>query len=179
MPLFGISDPEQLKRRAGIIEIKNTGAFIKDIKFVNGQVIGEIQTLSGFKGPDLANVITKDKIDIGFSLRALGSVSPLTDGTLDVSMPIRSITYDVVSSPSHENAKITEFMESDLSMSLSETIAESEMVLAESQDLTLLEQQDGIIINNNYGNQCIKTFTQDLIFETLVNVVHKGLRFRI
>jgi len=175
--VFGISDQQQLKRRAGIVEIRNCGALIKDISYKGNQVIGEIQTLSGFQGPSLANLITKDRIDIGFSLRALGSVEPLTDGTLDVKMPLRAVTYDVVSAPSHANSKITEFLPESF---MCESTGDSEMsVLAEAADLSLLEQQDNIVIDNVNGNHYIQAFTDDLIHETFLNIINKGLRFKL
>ena len=46
-PMFGLS-PDQLKRRASVVEIKNCGAVCRDIKYENGQIIGEVVTLSGF-----------------------------------------------------------------------------------------------------------------------------------
>ena len=73
-PLFVSGDPEVLKKRASIIEINNCGALIREIGFKNKQIYGIFETLSGFKGPDLYNLIVKDKVDIGFSLRALGAV---------------------------------------------------------------------------------------------------------
>lgn len=83
-PLFCVgSDPDALKRRASIIEINNCGALIREIGFKNHQVYGIFETLSSFKGPDLYNLITKDKVDIGFSLRALGAVETLQDGTIN------------------------------------------------------------------------------------------------
>ena len=176
-PLFGISDPAQLKRRAGIVEIRNCGALIKDISYKGNQVIGEIQTLSGFQGPSMANLILRDKVNVGFSLRALGSVEPLTDGTLDVKMPIRAIVYDFVSSPSHDNARITEFLPESF---MCESTGDSEMsVLAEAADLSLLEQQDNIVIDNVNGNHYIQAFTDDLIHETFLNIINKGLRFKL
>jgi len=138
-------------------------------------VIGEIQTLSGFQGPSLANLILRDKVNIGFSLRALGSVEPLTDGTLDVKMPLRAITYDIVSSPSHDNARITEFLPESF---ICESADESG-ILAEAADLSLLEQQDNIVIDNVNGNHYIQAFTDDLIHETFLNIINKGLRFKL
>jgi hypothetical protein len=91
-PMSG--DSASMKRRATIIEIKNCGAVIRDIKFRNGEIMGEMETLSSFRGPDLNKMIMDDKIDIGFSLRALGAVSPMPDGTLKVTEGIRPITYD-------------------------------------------------------------------------------------
>ena len=82
-PLFVSSNPDVLKKRASIIEINNCGALIREIGFKNHQIYGIFETLSGFKGPDLYNLIAKDKVDIGFSLRALGAVETLQDGTIN------------------------------------------------------------------------------------------------
>lgn len=48
-PMFfpGSNDPMQMKKRATITEIKNCGAVCRNISFKNGQVLGEIETLSG------------------------------------------------------------------------------------------------------------------------------------
>jgi len=92
-PISG-GDPSAMKRRAAVIEIKNCGAVIREIKFQNGEIMGEMETLSSFRGPDLTKLIMDDKIDIGWSLRALGAVSPMSDGTLRVTEGIRPITYD-------------------------------------------------------------------------------------
>ncbi len=91
-PMFNSgSDPTAMKRRATIIEIKNCGAVIRNMEFKDGQILGEIETLSSFRGPDLTKLIMDDKIDIGWSLRALGAVSPMQDGTLKVMNEIRPI----------------------------------------------------------------------------------------
>lgn len=49
-PMFfsGANDPTTMKRRATIIEIKNCGAVCRKIGIHNGQILGEIETLSGF-----------------------------------------------------------------------------------------------------------------------------------
>ena len=71
----------------------NCPPHIKKLSFKNGQILGEVSTLSSFKGPDLAGLIN-DGVNFGFSLRALGSVQALTDGTLNVVEPMIPITYD-------------------------------------------------------------------------------------
>ena len=90
-PLFVSADPNVLKRRAGIVEINNCGALLRKVFLDGNQIIGEAETLSSFKGPDVADLISKDKVDLGFSLRALGAVEALHDGTLQVKTPIRPI----------------------------------------------------------------------------------------
>jgi hypothetical protein len=58
-------DDQNFKRRAAVVEIKNCGSLIRNIYMEGRDIIGEIETLSGFKGPDLANLIKEDKADIG------------------------------------------------------------------------------------------------------------------
>lgn len=86
-PMFVSDNKDVLQRRATIVEIKNCAANVKNLKYDKGQILGEISTLSGFRGPDLAGLI-KDGVNFGFSLRALGSVERLTDGTMNVVEPM-------------------------------------------------------------------------------------------
>jgi hypothetical protein len=60
-----------------------------------------------------------------------------------------------------------------------ESVDNSEMsVLAEAADLSLLEQQDNIVIDNINGNHYIQSFTDDLIYESFIDIINKGLRFK-
>jgi len=161
----------QLKKRATVVEIKNCGAVCRKIGIHNGQIIGEMETLSGFKGPDLANLITKDKVNIGFSLRALGGVEPLQDGTLQVKTPIMPITYDVVSNPSHTNARIMEFLpESDMSI-----LSNCESVICEGEEFALLEAEKITVCEGNY---CVRKFIDDVIAEQFMSVITKKVKFK-
>ena len=172
-PMFfsGSGDPANMKRRATVVEIKNCGAVCRKIGIHNGHVLGEIETLSGFKGPDLANLITKDKIDIGFSLRALGGVEPLQDGTLRVKTPIMPITYDIVSNPSHSNARIMEFLpETDISI-----LSNAESIICEDEEFCLLEAEQ---ITIQEGNYAVRRFIDDVIAEQFMRTVTKNLKFR-
>ena len=168
-PLSG--DPESMKRRAAIVEIKNCGAIIRGIRFDGKEIIGEVETLLGFRGPDLAKLILDDKVDIGWSLRALGSVQTQSDGTIKVLNEIRPITYDIVSSPSHANAKILEFLpESDMSI-----LQNSQSILTEGLDEFFEKEQITICENN----QCVKLFLEDYIRDNFKKVIGKGIRFHI
>jgi len=93
-PIFASSDPATLKQRSTVVELNNCGAKIDQLRFdsKSKQIIGEISTLSGFKGPDLAGLI-KDNVNFGFSLRALGSVEQLSDGSIQVVEPMIPIKY--------------------------------------------------------------------------------------
>ncbi len=171
-PLFVSKDPEVLKKRASIIEINNCGALIREIGFKNKQIYGIFETLSGFKGPDLYNLITKDKVDIGFSLRALGAVETLQDGTIMVQDPIRPITYDIVSNPSHVNARVLEF----LPESAIEFFPDSDNVICEQDTLKLLEKDQVALIK---GDSTIIKFIDDIINEMFESVVSKGIKFKL
>ena len=159
-----------MKRRAGIIELKNCGAVCRNIQMNDRFIVGEIETLSGFRGPDLANIIENDKVDLGFSLRALGGVKKLDSGVLEVQSNIFPITYDIVSNPSHENAKIMEFLpETDCSLLESAT-----SIMFEGYEIELLDE-DNIEIPNNKG---INRFVNDILKENFRTVI-KDIKFII
>lgn len=115
------NDAEQqfAKRRAVTVELKNCGALISDIGIHNKEIIGLAETLTGFMGPDFYNVVAVDKADIGFSLRMFGRVRlDENTGLNHVIGPVRPITYDIVTNPSHKTAKILEFLTEDINQFL-------------------------------------------------------------
>lgn len=174
-PMFvpGVNDSQQMKKRAAVTELKNCGGLIRNIEYRGDQIVGEVETLSGFKGPDLANLISRDKINIGFSLRALGGVEPLQDGTLKVKEPISPITYDVVSNPSHSNSRVMEFLpESDMSL-----LSNSDALICENGDEVSLMEEEQVTLCD--GNQCVRRFIDDIIFERFTSVMASGISFRI
>lgn len=163
--------PEELKRRAAIIDYNNCCAKINDIVFKDNFVIGELSTLSSFKGPDLAKLIVDDKVDIGFSLRALGSIKPISEGILEVASPIYAVSYDVVSNPSHANARIIEFLpEND-----NHIFEQDNTVLCEGTEVGVLEADD-VHIDKNTG---ISIFLDDIIRESFQKIISKNIIFRI
>jgi len=170
-PMFGAGDPMQQKKRATVVEIKNCGSLLRDLKYDKNEIIGEIETLSGFRGPDLANLILKDKVDIGFSLRALGSVEPMTDGTLLVKTPIMPITYDVVSSPSHQNSRVMDFIPESL-----HEFDNDMQVMCEGDELSILEAEG---IHMPQGNQSMLKFIDEIINEKFNNIISGQIQFKI
>jgi len=99
------------KSRAVTVKLQNSGTLLRNIYMKGSDVIGEMETLTGFLGPDLYNLIVHDKADIGFSLRMFGKVEMEGDtGISRVSRPIRPITYDTVTNPSHKTARILTFL---------------------------------------------------------------------
>ena len=131
------------RKRAVTVEMKNCGALIRDIKIQGNEVIGEAETLSGFLGPDLYKTIMYDKIDIGFSLRMFGRTQlEESTGLNKVVRPIRPITYDIVTNPSHSSARILEFVTEDISNFLVDNSANMQIL----QESCLC--QDGICLTD-------------------------------
>jgi hypothetical protein len=114
---FMTSDPTEFKSRATKIDLNNCGAALRNIYFEDGVVFGEFDTLFSFKGPDLTNLIIRDKIDPGFSLRMLGNTQqhPTMENVMLVQPTLTAITYDVVTNQSHKNATIVSFLTEDYS----------------------------------------------------------------
>ena len=67
---------------------------------------------SKVKGPDLHNLIKEDKVNIGFSVRMFGKLKahPTINEVVEVCTPLKPITYDVVTNPSHKSARIINFI---------------------------------------------------------------------
>lgn len=169
-PMFVSDSPETLKKRAAVVEINNCAAKLRKVFMRGNDVIGEVESLSGFKGPDFANLIARDKINIGFSLRALGSVEPLSDGTLMVKDPIRPITYDIVSDPSHANARILKFLPENCS----DYMPQDSISLMES--IGELDQEQIMVCE---GGQCVMKYVDNIIDESFMDIISKKIKFMI
>lgn len=166
------TDPNIMKRRATTVEFKSCGCLLRKIYMDGDDVIGEIETLSGFLGPDVAKLILFDKINLGFSLRALGSVNTKSDGTIEVLQPIKPITYDIVSNPSHIKARVLEFLPE--SFNYNDYNDDSTIVCESSGDDILLLQQDGVNINSLHINN--NKFNQS-IYEDIFKSSIKRIKF--
>lgn len=85
--------------------------------------------------------------------------------------PIRPITYDIVSNPSHANAKVLEFLPESANEFIPDgnVICESEMLNILGKDQISISEGDSIIIR----------FIDDIINERFESVVSKGIKFRI
>lgn len=109
-----LSDPNSLaaKARASNTILANSGAMIRDIYMDGNDIVGHIETLSGFRGPDLSNLISIDKANIGFSARLFADSRPHPSrkGVIEVVGPFKAVTYDVVSNPSHTTSRIIELV---------------------------------------------------------------------
>lgn len=164
-PFIATSDSDSQKRRAVTIELRNCGSLIRNIYLEGNDIVGEIQTLSGFQGPSLRDLIVKDKANIGFSLRMLGSVKPhpTMEGVSLITSPIKPITYDIVTNPSHKSAKIISFIPESASNFISDSsvITENEILVLENAHLpisskSIIDEYLLEILKENFSN--LKSF---------------------
>ena len=99
----------QLKRTA-TISLKEACVVITKLEYDGKYIVAECETLTTNAGMIVYSLL-KDKVVFGFSLRALGATQQLPNGTITVMEDgFKSITFDVVSNPSHSNAVITEII---------------------------------------------------------------------
>ncbi len=170
-PLFVSEDPKTLQKRSTVVELSNAAAVIRKLDFKNGQILGEVETLSSFKGPDLAGLI-KDNVNFGFSLRALGSIQELSDGTLKVVQPMIPVTYDVVSNPSYTNARILEI----LPESLNDFISPDQTLLCEGEEFKEFIDSERIQICEN---TTVSRFIDEIIHESFLPIISKKITFKL
>jgi hypothetical protein len=164
-PFVSSTEPDVVKKRAIIVELKNCGSIIRNIRMENNDVIGEIETLSGFMGPDLRDLIYKDKADIGFSLRMFSRVQnhPKFEGVSEVVGPLKVVTYDVVTNPSHSKARVVSLLnenETIASLMTDDEIAVTECV----NELATLGDKI-----NAPSNGIVKEYLKSLISEVFDN----------
>jgi hypothetical protein len=173
-PMFVSDDSAVLKRRAKIIEFKTAGALLRKLKFDNKYIIGEFETLTSYLGPQVYKSIVYDKINIGFSLRALGKLVPdPANQRIIVSLPMEPITYDIVTNPSHVNARILEFLPESEDLSLEQSLGQ---LVYESEDVELLKK-DNILICEN-GSCYYTPFAESIISDVFKELVNK-IRFKL
>lgn len=157
-PFMNSTDDMINKKRAVTVELRNCGSLIRDIYMEGDDIVGEIQTLSGFQGPSLRDLIVKDKANIGFSLRMLGTMKahPTMEGVSIVSDPIRPVTYDIVTNPAHKSARVLSF------------IPESSMEYV-SGGLDVMTESEIVMLENAH----LPTSSKKIIDEYLLDVLRK------
>jgi hypothetical protein len=155
------------KLRAVRVHLNNSGALLRDIFYKDPDIIGEIETLSGFKGPDLYNIMVNDRAKIGFSIRLFARiVKDDISGRMYVRKPLRPITYDIVTNPSHKTASVLEFLpETDLNLGYEynqELITEAYNILNEDsiniRQITDVDEYHYDLINEAYENSKVVNF---------------------
>jgi len=98
---------DESPNRQVIVSLTQASHLITSLWFSGNEILGRGETLTTPNGMILFSLI-KDKVPIGFSLRALGNLEPSREHA-DVSIvtgPIFLVTYDAVSKPSHPEAVI-------------------------------------------------------------------------
>ena len=158
----------------------------------NGNILeGVGETLSTAKGKDMKGLIVDNGIKLGFSLRALGKaqINPST-GISEVVAPMKVITYDCVSNPSHSNAVMSEVLsESQLIVAQKDSqlnaLMENEshmQMIAEGfgYDLEDLIKQERVVADNKNGlailaldDKTIKTFLEVDTLDVFVKMSKK------
>jgi len=142
-PFIAGADPQVAVRRASMVELKNCGALITKVYTEGNKVMGILESLSGFKGPDFRDLVMIDKANIGFSLRMLGKIKnhPTMENVVMPAEPMRPITYDIVTNPSHSTARVIDIIsESDLlsaSQGYDQVISESEGLILEHSNMPM------------------------------------------
>ena len=160
------SDPMIMKKRAITVELKNAASLIRDLYMDGRNVIGEIETLSGFKGPDLYNLIVNDKATIGFSVRMFGRlVKDPSTGRAYVNDPIRPVTYDVVTNPSHKGSVVMEFLPEDVS-EISNLKDQSLL----TEDINLIQESDNLCLEGLCCSNTVNDYIQSLLEETYKSI---------
>lgn len=88
---------------------KNTSHLFKEIYTEGNQVWGIVENTSNSVGRDLYAFIVKDKIPVGFSMRAMGDVRNTRQGQ-EVYQNIDLVTWDCVSTPAFSNCILAEII---------------------------------------------------------------------
>jgi len=145
------------RKRAITISVKNAGTVIRDLHMSNGNIIGEMETLSGFLGPDIAHLLIDDKVDIGFSLRMFGKLIN-ENNMVRVTRPIRPVTYDIVTNPSHDASRVLQFLPENINTFMVDANG--------GEDLRLLEEITLDDIDLTDPNQTIYDYLDQLIGES-------------
>jgi hypothetical protein len=78
------------------------------------KLVSVIETLSTNNGETLKNLVVKDKVPIGFSFRGMGDLKQVMENNrsiYEVVGPLHVVTWDAVSYPSHQEARLIEITE--------------------------------------------------------------------
>jgi len=102
---------DESPNRQVVVSLSQASHLITSLWFSGNEILGKGETLTTPNGAILYSLI-KDKVPVGFSLRALGNLEPSKeqDGVFVVSNPLFLVTYDAVSKPSHPEAVIRQVM---------------------------------------------------------------------
>jgi len=98
-------------KRSSTISLERACILIRELEWDGQAIYGICETLSSRMGTD-AYCLLKDKVTIGFSLRAFGETRRRPDGITEViAKGVKALTYDMVANPSHDSSVITEILQ--------------------------------------------------------------------
>lgn len=116
------------------VQYKDVSHLIREYGWDGNKLVAVVETLRTPNGTILKN-LAEDGIPVGFSFRGMGDIRrSMVEGKecFDVTGPLKVVTWDAVTNPSHKQARmirITEGMKAELSTAM---IAESNKFLTES-----------------------------------------------
>lgn len=90
---------------------KNVSHLFKEVYTEGNEVWGVVENTSNDIGKNLYAFIAKDKIPVGFSMRAMGDVRNTREGQ-EVYQNIDLVTWDCVSTPAFSNCVLSEILTS-------------------------------------------------------------------
>jgi len=97
-------------KRSSTISLEKACILIRELEWDGNAIYGVCETLSNRAGMDAYGLL-KDRVTVGFSLRAFGETRKRSDGTVEVlARGIKALTYDMVANPSHDSSVILELL---------------------------------------------------------------------
>ncbi len=132
-------------KRSSTISLERACFLVRDLEWDGHAIYGICETLSNRHGLD-AYALLKDKVTVGFSLRAFGETRQKGNGIVEV-IPkgLKALTYDMVSNPSHDSSVILDFLSentnaNELLKSLELEMLEESKLLKTGRNKTILEE---------------------------------------
>jgi len=129
------------------------------------KLVGVIETLRTPNGEILKNLI-EDGIPVGFSLRGMGELKQVSESGgksyMEVTGPLHIISYDSVSYPSHQEAKLIRVNESVIKKIYKETGLSEVCDCDENKNLV-----EGMVCNDN--GYCYFPASKESLVENRVN----------
>ena len=148
-------DANSNMKRSSTISLKESCVLFTKLEFDGKFIVAECETLTNEAGMNLYRLL-KDKVSIGFSLRAFGSSVKSPTGVTQISpVGLKALTFDVVSNPSHSSAVIYEFIEESTSFSQIVQLAKS------LKEFNSSESVHEVILESSFFGDEVKPYDTD------------------
>lgn len=182
------SDPARFSQ----VKLQDVCFRVLDTNWDGNVLHGIGETLGTSKGKDMQALIIENGMMLGFSLRALGKtqINPTT-GIAEVLSPMRLITYDCVSNPSHANAIMSEVITESALLKMVTNDSHKDMLLSNEEQLQTIAEgygfnmeyllkEEKVAINKRNGtaimaldNKSIEVFLEENTLNNFVNIAKK------